>query len=195
PVAQSTAVVQEHETEGEPATDAGSEDWDREQKRLHHMNVAAVFGGEEAEEDDEPETPAAESTHEESEVPQTAAAGTSEEEEIDEEEAEDLVAYAEELHDEAAFDDVEEETHSAGDYVEGAPEPAIAASAEDGGQETAFSSEPVSEETVEVSEAEETIDEAAAEDAELEQAQAEAEALLDSEGVANGTVDARAEVR
>ena len=28
-------------------------DWDREQQRLHQMNVAAVFGGEAAEEDDD----------------------------------------------------------------------------------------------------------------------------------------------
>ena len=39
------------------------------------------------------------------------------------------------------------------------------------------------------------MDEESAEEAELEEAQAEAEALLDSEGRENGTVDARAEVR
>ena len=39
-----------------PAEDTSS-DWDREQQRLHQMNVAAVFGGEAAEdEDDDQET-------------------------------------------------------------------------------------------------------------------------------------------
>src|SRR5262249_23341157 len=56
------------------------------------------------------------------------------------------------------------------------------------------SPEPVSEQTIETAEAEEA-DEAAVQEAELEQAQAEAEALLDSEGRENSTVEARAEVR
>jgi Rne/Rng family ribonuclease len=178
--------------------EAGTEAWDREQKRLHDMNVAAVFGGEEVEEEEE------EDEDEAAEIPassgpalavsQETAAGTLAEEEIDEEEAEDLVAYAEELHEDAAFDDIEEETHSAGDYVEGGGEQGMAASA-DHAEEAAFSPSPVFEETMEVAEAEEGVDEAAAEDAELEEAQAEAEALLDSEGRENGTVDARVEVR
>ena len=35
--------------------EVGSEDWEREQKRLHQMNVAAVFGGEEVAEEEEEE--------------------------------------------------------------------------------------------------------------------------------------------
>jgi len=115
-----------------------------------------------------------------------------EEEEIDEEEA-DLIAYVEELAEDDAFDDLEEETHSAGDFVEGAEEQGIAASTENG--EVPFSAEPVAEGIAEVGEAEEGVDAEAAEEAELEEAQAEAEALLDSEGRENGTVDARAELR
>ena len=182
--------------------EVGSEDWDREQKRLHDMNVAAIFGGDEAVEEDETEeheteeheqhaAPIHSEEHAE-EHPVAAAHGTMEEEEIDEEEA-DLIAYVEELAEDEAFDDLEEETHSAGDFVEGAEEQGIAASGENG--EASFSPEPVAEELAEVAEAEEGVNGAAAEDEELEEAQAQAEALLDSEGRENGTIDARAELR
>ena len=187
-------VRKSHESE------VGSEDWDREQKRLHDMNVAAIFGGEEAVEENETEEHETEE-HEQhaatvhsderaEEHPVATAHGTMEEEEIDEEEA-DLIAYVEELAEDDAFDDLEEETHSAGDFVESTQE--IAATGENG--EVPFSSEPVTEEAAEVEEAEEGVDAVAAEEAELEEAQAEAEALLDSEGRENGTVDARAELR
>jgi len=75
--------------------EVGSEEWDREQKRLHDMNVAAVFGGEEAiraDETDEPEPEQPAPTEHSEEQPFVSAAhGTMEEEEIDEEEA-DLIA-------------------------------------------------------------------------------------------------------
>jgi ribonuclease G len=180
-----------------PGAHADSDEWDRAQKRLHEMNVAAVFGGEEAVERTDSEDHDREPQEERSTAilepaPIAAAQGTVEEEEIDEEEA-DLASYVEELEEDAAFEEMEEETHHASDYVEPATQE-IAASAENGGNEVPFTAEPVSEETVEVAETEE-VDEAAAEDEELEEAQAQAEALLDSEGRENGTVDARAEVR
>ena len=117
------------------------------------MNVASVFGGEEAAEEDEdqreqgetregsrsegfdarPERPDASPV-----TPLRPARST--EEEIDEEEA-DLVSYVEDLEEDAAFDDLEEETHSAGDYTEPGDEHEIAASAEN--HEGAFPSDPV----------------------------------------------------
>jgi Rne/Rng family ribonuclease len=169
-----------------------SDEWDRQQKRLHEMNVAAVFGGEETVEEDRPspETPAV--SNEPAISALTTASGTVEEEEIDEEEA-DLASYVEDLEEDAAFDEFEEETHAAGEHTEPATE--MAASAESGANVVPFSAEPVSVETAEVVHAAEEIDDAAADEAELEEAQAEAEALLDAEAIGTGTLDARAEVR
>jgi ribonuclease G len=183
----------------EPSRPAvGSKEWEGEQKRLHQTNVAAVFGGGEVEEDEAAEEPHFDSPTPETREPALAepaqertAKGAVEEEEIDEEEA-DLVSYVEDLEEDAAFDDLEEETHSAGDSVEPDEDEEIAAAA--GTEDIPFSSEPVSEETAEVAEAE-GADVAAEEEAELEEAQAQAEALVDSEGQENGTADARAEVR
>jgi ribonuclease G len=119
-----------------------------------------------------------------------------EEEEIDEEEA-DVHSYVKELEEDAAFDELEEETHAAGDYVEPMAEQEIAASAEtlaeNGSSVAAFSGDVASSETTES--AEEEGDEVSEAEAELEEAQAEAEALLAAEAVGSGTVDARAEVR
>ena len=178
----------------------GSDDWDREQKRLHDMNVAAVFGGNEtiaepealaeSEEDSAEQTVSA---SEASGVRPVAAHGTLEEEEIDEEEA-DLASYVEDLEEDAAFEEMEEETHAAGDYVQPGTQE-IAASVDNGPEQVAFSAEPVSEQVIESAEAEEEVDEAAVAEAELEEAQAEAEALMDSEGRETGAVEARAEVR
>ena len=178
-------------------SEASSDDWDREQKRLHEMNVAAVFGEDEAEQDsEEPESHPSSEQHPEARnsdtAPMQTAQGTLEEEEIDEEEA-DIASYVEELEEDAAFDEFEEETHNAGEHV-GSPQE-IAASADNGANVVPFSSEPVSIETAEVAQAEEGVDETAADEAELEEAQAEAEALLDAEGLGNGAVDARAELR
>jgi ribonuclease G len=169
------------------------DDWDREQKRLHQMNVAEVFGGEEAAEEDDSdarETFTQASEHSDSAANQTAPAGTLEHEEIDEEEA-DLASYVEELEEDAAFEEMEEETTAASDFGSSQQ---IAASAENGSSVIAYSPDPISGETAELAESEE-VDEAAEEEAELEEAQAEAEALLASEGIDAGTVDARAEVR
>ena len=189
----------EHEAEEVKAVAAHEESagdaWDREQKRLHQMNVAAVFGNPSVtEEEDEDQTQDMLTAIPEisDEAPAAAApaasTGTMEEEEIEEEEA-DLADYVEDLGEDAAFEELEEETRAAEDY-HGAETHEIAASAE--------------AETISPAEAGENgeLDEAAAEaaaeeeeEAEIEEAQAEAEALLDAEARGNGTVDARAEVR
>jgi len=168
--------------------------WDREQQRLHQMNVAAVFGEEPRKEETishagEQSAEPAEALHE---AAPAAAAGALVEEEIDEEEA-DLASFVEELEDDAAFDEMEEETQHAGshqpqEHAETAP--ALAPVTEP----VAFSPEAVTP-PVEVSEAEQEAEEEADEEAEIEEAQAEAEALLDAEARGNGTIEARAEVR
>jgi Rne/Rng family ribonuclease len=177
-----------------PEPHVGSDEWDRQQKRLHEMNVAAVFGGDQAEdeqhEEEDDRITAIEGHSDQS--PAAAVPGTVEEEEIDEEEA-DLASYVEDLEEDAAFDEFEEETHAAGEHALPATE--IAASAESGANVVPFSAEPVSPETAEVVHAAEELDDAAEDEAELEEAQAEAEALLDAEAIGTGTVDARAEVR
>jgi ribonuclease G len=172
----------EPDNASEAAFDSESPEWDREQKRLHEMNVAAVFGGEEREtsRNDERNT-----------VEAAGSAGTLEEEEIEEEEA-DLAHYVEELEEDAAFEEMEEETHAADEYGEHAQE--IAASGDPAAEEVPFSSEPVSAESAEVAEVE-GVDEEAEEEAELEEAQAQAEAVVEAEARANGTADARVEVR
>ena len=183
----------------------GSSEWDREQKRLHEMNVAAVFGGV-AE-----QTKVHEESHQSVSVPEhsdeirvsAAAEGTIEEEVIEEEEA-DLASYVEDLEEDATFEELEEETRSAEEYREPVTQE-IAASSEpaqitqegrasepfviEGGMD-----EPASGE-VEVDEAVAEQEEKEAEEAELEEAQAQAEALLDAEARGDGTVDARVEVR
>jgi len=122
-----------------------------------------------------------------------SSSGTLEEEEIEEDEA-DLASYVEELDQDAAFDEMEEETQHAADYQPRTQE--IAAAAEPSAiSEFPFSSEPVSAQGAEIADAEEEVDEEAEEEAELEEAQAEAEALLDAEARGNGSIDARAEVR
>jgi Rne/Rng family ribonuclease len=173
-----------------------SEEWNREQKRQHERNVAAVFGEETGgEAGDRVAEDRMTAAHEHSDEAVAAAApGTMEEEEIDEEEA-DFSAYVDDLEEEVAFEEFEEETHDAREETGVATGPSIAASAESGANIVPFSSEPVSQESVEVETAEEEVDEVAADEAELEQAQAEAEALLDAEGRGTGTIDARAEVR
>ena len=184
----------------------GSSEWDREQMRLHEMNVAAVFGGtaEQAE--------VHEQTHPENRfvpVPEhsdqirisEAAEGTIEEELIEEEEA-DLASYVEDLEEDAAFEELEEETRSADEYREPVARE-IAASGEsvqtvsETGTAEPFVIEGGIDEPVsgEVDEAVAEQEEKEAEEAELEEAQAQAEALLDAEARGDGTVDARVEVR
>ena len=178
--------------------DEVSSDWDREQQRLHQMNVAAVFGGEAAEDDDDDQERADESDDklvvvaEHSEAASTTAAGTVEEEEIEEEEA-DLAHYVEDLEEDAAFEELEEETHAAGEHEQPARE--IAASAEPSSADAVpFSAEPVSPEEIDVAAADE-VDEEAEDEAELDEAQAEAEAVLAAEAGGTGMTEARAEVR
>jgi ribonuclease G len=171
----------------------GSASSEREQERMEQINVAALFAGPAAE-DAEQAAPSNEVKHPQDEgMAFAASTGTFEEEEIDEEEA-DLAAYVEELEEDAAFEELEEETHAI-DETQPSTIREIAASGEPAtGPAVPFSADPVSEEQAETAVTEE-VDDAAEEEAELEEAQAEAEALLDSEGRANGIVEARVEVR
>jgi ribonuclease G len=179
--------------EAERAEEA-SADWDREQKRLHEMNVAAVFGAateedraEEQEQDEREQVVV--SAHPDQPAP---AAGALAEEEIEEEEA-DLAHYVEELEEDAAFEELEEETHAAGEQHEATQE--IAASADPALLESVpFSPDPLSSEAVDVA-AEEEVDEEAEDEAELDEAQAEAEAALAAEAGGGAMTEARAEVR
>jgi ribonuclease G len=169
------------------------------------MNVAAVFGGTAAEpahvaagHDEHPVT-----DHEHSDQIRIseAAEGTIEEELIEEEEA-DLASYVEDLDEDAAFEELEEETRSAEEYREPVARE-IAASGDSAqtvsetGTAEPFVIEGGIDEPVsgEVDEAVAEQEEKEAEEAELEEAQAQAEALLDAEARGDGTVDARVEVR
>jgi ribonuclease G len=172
--------------------DEASADWDREQKRLHEMNVTAVFGASTGENQAEEAEQEVVSGHPDQPAPAPGAAGTVEEEEIEEEEA-DLAHYVEELEEDAAFEELEEETHAAGEQHEGTHE--IAASADSAAIESVpFSSDPLSSEAVDVA-AEEEVDEEAEDEAELDEAQAEAEAALAAEAGGGAMTEARAEVR
>jgi Rne/Rng family ribonuclease len=182
----------------------GSSDWDREQKRLHEMNVAAVFGGATAAQPEVHDDKQVTVTEDSDQTPSSpSAAGTMVEEEIEEEEA-DLGSYVEDLEEDGVFEEeeLEEETRSAGEYREPAPreiaasgEPVQIASDATASQPFVIEGgidEPVA---VEVDEATAEQEEKEAEEAELEEAQAQAEALLDAEARGDGTVDARVEVR
>ena len=192
-------TLDESGPEGEESAEASP--WDAEQQRLHQMNVARVFGGAEpgnVEEIEEEEAPGIEDDDRRTvvpepsgQIPKSAASGTMEEEEIEDEEA-DLAAYVEELEEDAAFEEMEEETHAAGEHPSVAVQE-IAASTEPESV-PGFSAEAVSPEEAEIAEASD-VDEAAEEEAEVDEAQAEAEALLEAEGRESGTVDATVEVR
>jgi ribonuclease G len=197
----------------EPRAEARSAEWHREQQRIEHMNVAAVFGvpvTESVEEEITKEgeyTPAPQQAHAAAAAAFAGSAGTMEEEEIEEDEAE-LDHYVEDLEEDDAFEELEEETSAAGDYREASPRE-IAASAEPVGDSVeaphvealgsdamgseALISEPSATEpfSAEAAEEEGDVDE---EEAELDEAQAEAEAALAAEA-SGGTVEARAEVR
>ncbi len=190
----------------EPSTRVEAEettDWDREQQRLHQMNVAAVFGGEAAQEADDDEEVSDESSDTLSVVSEppvhsrpAAAAGAVEEEEIEEEEA-DLAHYVDALEEDAIFEELEEETHAAGEHEHEHEHPAqeIAASADASAVDAVpFSGEPISSEEVDIAAADE-VDEEAEDEAELDEAQAEAEAALAAEAGGTGMTEARAEVR
>jgi Rne/Rng family ribonuclease len=172
--------------------DIASSEWDQEQKRLHELNVAAVFG-EERETGREQEKALAFRVTQD--TISAAPAGMLEEEEIEEEEA-DLADYIEDLEEDAAFEEMEEETSEAGGHHSPATQE-IAAAADPIGEPLFFSaSEAVEAEVPEVEAATEAEhEEKEAEDAEIAEAQAEAEAILDAEARGDATVDARAEVR
>ena len=161
------------------------------------MNVAAVFGEARQEQGVAPEEhpPAGLSEHSE-QAPPAAATGALIEEEIDEEEA-DLASYVEELEEDAAFDEMEEETQHAADHrpeqsdvaAPGVPVPEVFPSSPEAVASSETSAGP------EASEVEQELEDEAEEEAEIEEAQAEAEALLAAEAGGNGTIEARAEVR
>jgi ribonuclease G len=161
---------------------------DREPQGLNRMNVGAF---------EQPEMPehVDERAASESFDPKQAAAsalGTLEEEVIEEDEA-DLLAYVEDLQEDAAFDEMEEETQRAEDYQ---PEPGELARSEPATESAELLSPvPASSQAAEGQEGKEEIDEEAEEEAELEQAQAEAEALIAAEARGEATTEARAEVR
>jgi Rne/Rng family ribonuclease len=183
--------------------DSEGSEWEREQKRQHELNVAAVFGT------------ASEETQHSDLVPVAAAAeGTMEQEEIDEEESEDedsdLAHYVEELDEDAPFEELEEETLSAGDHqaddhhdddhhehhtheIAAVGEPVVE-TVEPLAAES-FSEDHQRAESIEGVDAAAGHEEEESEDNELEEAQAQAEALLDAEARGNGTVDAQVEVR
>jgi Rne/Rng family ribonuclease len=195
PQSQARAEASAH-LHGERAED-GSSAWDREQQRLHQMNVAAVFGGEAADEDDEEDVDETDDklvvVAEHSDQAPAAVAGRVEEEEIEEDEA-DLAHYVEELEEDAAFEELVEETHAAGEHEQLTQEITASADPAASGENVPFSAEPVSSEEVDVAAADE-VDEEAEDEAELDQAQAEAEAALAAEAGGTGMTEARAEVR
>jgi ribonuclease G len=102
----------------------------------------------------------------------------------------------EDLEEDETFEEMEEETRAAEDLHESSSHEIAAA-----GEPINEISEPLSAEPLggaegaELASGQETVDEAAENEAELEEAQAEAEALLDAEARGNGTADARVEVR
>jgi ribonuclease G len=179
-------LIESSSAQPEAILDIASSEWDREQKRLHELNVASVFGGGD---DHNPEDSS-------SSVQSTSGAGTIEEEEIEEEEVE-LSDYVEELEEDAAFEETEEETSEAGVYQSQATQQ-IAAAADPMTDHSGFVGTEIEagDQTAEVEAASDVEhEEKEAEEAEIEEAQAEAEAILDAENRGNGTVDARAEVR
>jgi Rne/Rng family ribonuclease len=209
-----------HEQHGDEHRDeAAHQEWEREHALTDRMNLTAAFASEPVTEEDDvveeetsleaergPEAFAASATlsvPSASNAPYDSPTGSVEEQVIDEEEA-DITHYVEELEEDAAFDEMEEETSAASDYhaphsleIAATGEPPLHTSAEDtdalhagdeaviAGSGEAFAAEGETESETE----EDTAD------AEIEDAQAEAEALLAAEALGNGTVDARAEVR
>src|SRR5580704_4647986 len=159
----------------------GSSEWDREQKRLHEMNVAAVFGGaaEPAAVHEENRSVAIPDHSDEIRVSE-AAEGTIEEDQL-EEETRSAEEYREPVAREIAASSEAVEIVSESK----AAEPFVI----EGGIDEHVSGE------IEVDDVVAEQEEKEAEEAELEEAQAEAEALLDAEASGDGTVDARVEVR
>ena len=173
--------------------EVASPEWDRDQLQQHKINVTSVFGAPQPAIDDDGDDKATVVTEHYDHAPLSSApAGAVEEQEIEDEEA-DLNSYIQDLEDDDAFEEMEEETQHAEDYHDVQPE--IAASSanpeEIVASETAAAGEIVNGAALQ--EEVEELDEDA-EDAELEEAQAEAEALLASES-GGVPMEARAEVR
>ncbi len=184
--AETPTVVEAKEPEAEQPF------WGRERETQHKTPIEAAFEETVEEEPAREEKLTAISDHPDHSS-QIAAVGMIAEEEIEEEEA-DLAHYVEELEEDAAFDEMEEETSAASDHNQNHAHE-IAAVGESASETVmAFSSDPISEEQAAIGETEDVEDEAEEED-ELEEAQAEAEAILDAEARGNGTVDVRAELR
>jgi Rne/Rng family ribonuclease len=197
------------------------QEWEREHALQDRMNLTAAFAGESADEHDEsseeitssslveePYVSAASSAGVElpadPSAPYDSPAGSVEEQVIEEEEA-DITHYVEDLEEDAAFDEMEEETSAAADYqaprtleIAATGEPPLHTTTESletqAGDETAIAASTEAFAAEGESETEEEGEEDTV-DAEIEDAQAEAEALLDAEARGNGTVEARAEVR
>jgi Rne/Rng family ribonuclease len=189
PAGQKRSRAGDEEASPKPRAEEAPASRDREPQGLNRMNVAAAF--------DQPEMPehVEDRGASESLDPKQATAsalGTLEEEVIEDEEA-DLLAYVEDLQEDAAFDEIEEETQRAEDYQ---PQPGEVARTEPAAESAELlSAEPASSHVTEVQEGKEEEDEEAEEEAELEQAQAEAEALIAAEARGEVTTEARAEVR
>src|SRR5579863_9773344 len=175
--------------------DEGRSPWDQEQQQRHQTNVVPVLGGKATEEEEQAEgdSKSLQPPEHSDSIPATpVAAGALVEEEIEEEEA-DIASYVDELEEDAAFEEMEEETQHAAGFGRGSQEIAVSAGPLTESA-TPFSPEAIAPTGAEVAEAEE-VDEEAEDEAELEEAQAEAEALLDAEAHGDGTIEARAEVR
>jgi Rne/Rng family ribonuclease len=180
----------EHEPEvsGHERAEEAPASRDREPQGENRMNVASAF--------DKPEMPEHVDDGVVAESPDrkpasSRALGTLEEEVIEEDEA-DLLAYVEDLEEDAAFDEMEEETQRAEDYQSQPEEPLRT---EPAAESVGSSAESASPHTTEEQDVKEEVDEEAEEDAELEQAQAEAEALIAAEARGEEATEARAEVR
>jgi Rne/Rng family ribonuclease len=165
--------------------------------RFNSMNVASV-GGDAVEKQDEIVDETVEARGQTASTSDTPIAAhlnspgsAMQEEEIEDEEA-DLASYVEELEEDAAFDELEEETQA----VEGYHEPVSHEMAAAGVQSDKVTPELNHGETIEAAppEASEEIDEAD-EEAELDEAQAQAEALVTGEASGSENLEARAEVR
>ena len=145
-----------------------------------------------------PGAPAEEEASSRREAAAAPASGTLEEEEIEEDEA-DLASYVEDLEEDAAFEEMEEETHHAGDYrpqqLAASAEPSIETGVQVSSDLAAPRATADIEDTEEELSAEAEAQAEEEEEAEIEEAQAEAEALLDAETAGNRPVEARAEVR
>ena len=171
---------------------ASERERDREDERLDHSDLAVVEEAEQQPKHDEEHSAALADVATEPPSYSTGP-GTMEEEEIDDDEA-DLAHYVEELEEDAAFEEMEEETHAAEDYH---PANEIAASTELVESPVGIRPENAGEVRVGDEEQAEDLSEEAEEEeeAEIENAQAEAEALLDAETRGNGATEARAELR